>query len=324
MAAFPWLRSNETRGLSDATRAGLEREYLGAKSHALWKELCRRLGRVATTEEKLRFAAKIYSEQPAYGSHWGDQTLLDQMIFDIIGLDVRGTTEKMRKRGLEEEAIAANRQRVQRELAFRKIHGPDVLFIDTPPTRRPIRRDGQESGPEHGPRFLLTPGFEFGRILSRIDPKPGELLVDLGAADGAPGVQIGITRPGVRYIGYEYDNIRLENGGKTAERLDLKDVSLVHQDMLEHDFRIPAADYYYAANPGTRELYIKILSDLKRNAVEHKKPFLFITAGVEDKMRLVDNESSWLREIHFTQEGEEDSYIRYFIFKPEFLAESSR
>jgi hypothetical protein len=115
---------------------------------------------------------------------------------------------------------------------------------------------------------LQTPYLEIRTLLAMLDPKPGQTVVDLGAAYGRIGLVLGAHYPEVKFLGYElvagrvYEARRLLGGRKCDQAL------MIETDLARRDFRPQPAEFYFLYDFGQRDAIEKILGDLRGLAAE--------------------------------------------------------
>jgi SAM-dependent methyltransferase len=121
--------------------------------------------------------------------------------------------------------------------------------------------------------------------LDRAKPAQGARILDLGSGYGRVGFVLGLLRPDVDFIGYEYVEHRVEDSQAVANRAGLPRTKFVTQDLARHDFKIPEADVYYLYDPFSRETYGSVLNQLIE--IGERVPITIITKG---------RANSWVRE----------------------------
>lgn len=98
--------------------------------------------------------------------------------------------------------------------------------------------------------------------LQTLQIKDGDKLIDLGSGFGRMGFAIGLLRPEVRFVGYEYVGHRVDQCNELAERAHLPNIYFVTQDLSAKDFQIPLANIYYMFDPFNPETYGFVLDQL--------------------------------------------------------------
>ena len=141
----------------------------------------------------------------------------------------------------------------------------EILEID-------YQRDvGMFASPTQSERLYEGAGIgvqtSYATILIAIDelaPLAGQTIIDLGSGYGRVGFIIGLLRPDVEFIGYEYVPHRIDVSNAVAKKAGLeKSVKFFTQDLAASDFRIPEADIYYMYDPFSQETYEKVFAQLK-------------------------------------------------------------
>lgn len=99
--------------------------------------------------------------------------------------------------------------------------------------------------------------------IHNINPAHGACFIDLGSGYGRVGLVVGLLRPDIKFIGYEYVDFRVQVAQSSSERLGLKNhVHFLTQDLSSKDFQIPEADIYYMYDPFSAGTYSHVLSQL--------------------------------------------------------------
>lgn len=123
--------------------------------------------------------------------------------------------------------------------------------------------------------------------LREIHPQQGARIVDLGSGYGRVGLVVGLLRPDMEFVGYEYVPHRVQISNDSCERFGLQERVLFYtQDLSEKSFRIPDAEIYYMFDPFTRETYQHVLAQLVE--VSRRQRIVIVTKG---------NARHWLQEI---------------------------
>lgn len=123
--------------------------------------------------------------------------------------------------------------------------------------------------------------------LREINPKQGSKLIDLGCGFGRLGFVIGLNRPDMQFIGYEYVAHRIENAKECAKNLNIENqIQFKTQDLSEVSFKLPIADIYYMYDPFSADTYRFILQQIIE--ISKKQSVMIATKG---------NAKDWLHEI---------------------------
>lgn len=114
--------------------------------------------------------------------------------------------------------------------------------------------------------------------LREINPAKGSRFIDLGSGYGRAGLMVGLLRPDMDFIGYEYVPHRVEISNASAKNLDLQShVHFFAQDLSALDFKVPDADIYYMYDPFTKETYQYVLDQLQ--IIGQRKSITIATKG---------------------------------------------
>lgn len=130
--------------------------------------------------------------------------------------------------------------------------------------------------------------------LREINPKEGAKLIDLGCGFGRLGFVIGLQRPDMQFIGYEYVAHRIENAVECAKNLNIEaQIQFKTQDLSEKSFRLPIADIYYMYDPFSAETYRFILQQILE--ISKKQPVMIATKGnAKDWLHEISSKNDWL------------------------------
>ncbi len=139
------------------------------------------------------------------------------------------------------------------------------------------------------PQDLLTPYIHLRNILSEIQPRPGETVVDLGAAYGRLAFVMARHSPETQFIGYEYVGERVDEFKRCGARHHLPMAKMNHQDLLAPHFRLPKAEFYFLYDFGETTAIETVLFQLKKMA----HPFTLIARGRHSRA-CIDHSHSWL------------------------------
>jgi hypothetical protein len=101
-------------------------------------------------------------------------------------------------------------------------------------------------------------------LIQQISPAQGASFIVLGSGYGRAGLVVGLLRPDMEFIGYEYVEHRIEVSVRAAQRAGLSNrVKFYSQDLADPDFVIPVADIYYLFDPFTEDTYTHVFTQLK-------------------------------------------------------------
>jgi hypothetical protein len=123
--------------------------------------------------------------------------------------------------------------------------------------------------------------------IANLNLAQGCRFIDLGSGYGRVGLVLGLMRPDIDFIGYEFVDHRVSIANSSSEKLGLSDhVHFYTQDLSHKNFQIPEADIYYLYDPFSKETYEHVLSQLVE--IGKKRPITIATKG---------NARGWLLEI---------------------------
>lgn len=145
------------------------------------------------------------------------------------------------------------------------------------------------------PQTLQTPYHELAEILLFLNPEPGTRFVDLGAGYGRLGIALHDLAPESSFIGYEYVQERVEEAHRIFKKLELKNAQIFCQDILQENFLIPRADYYFIYDFGFPP---QIREVLKRLEKMNQKQNLMVIARGKGIRSQISQEHFWLGGVH--------------------------
>lgn len=123
--------------------------------------------------------------------------------------------------------------------------------------------------------------------LREVQASQGTRFIDLGSGYGRVGLVVGVLRPDIDFIGYEYVKHRVDISNESTAKFGLQGhVHFFTQDLSEKNFRIPDADVYYMFDPFSKDTYQHVLNQLVE--VSRRQRIVVVTKG---------NARLWLKEI---------------------------
>jgi Putative methyltransferase len=125
--------------------------------------------------------------------------------------------------------------------------------------------------------------------LRYLNPSKNSRFVDLGSGYGRVGLVVGLLRPDIDFIGYEYVEGRVDIANKTCANLSIDQHVHFHtQDLAAQNFQIPPADAYYIFDSFSDETYAHVLARLQEIAQGKK-----ITVVTKGNARIWFKNSNW-------------------------------
>lgn len=130
--------------------------------------------------------------------------------------------------------------------------------------------------------------------LREINPAQGTRFIDLGSGYGRAGLVVGLLRPDIDFIGYEYVPHRVDIANSSVKNLEMQShVHFFAQDLAALDFKIPEADIYYMYDPFTKETYTYVLDQLQEIG-RHRKITIATKGNAREWMDEFQNRAGWL------------------------------
>jgi hypothetical protein len=134
--------------------------------------------------------------------------------------------------------------------------------------------------------MISTPFEVLKKISDFINFKENSSLIDLGSGHGHPSFVFRTLNPTLKITGYELVEAKVIGARKSANRLGLKNVYFETQDLSDHNFKIPHADYFYMHNPFNQEVANQISK--KMFQLKKEKPLTVISTGGRELTPLLD------------------------------------
>jgi hypothetical protein len=144
-------------------------------------------------------------------------------------------------------------------------------------------------------KTLLTPYTEIRTLLSQLDPKPDQRIVDLGAGYGRMGFVIGRHFPDVHFIGYEIVEERVEESNRCLKKFNYLKVQMRVADLSAPNFKPVEADVYFLYDFGSRVAIEKTLFDLR--GIARNRPIQVVGRGRASR-DAIEREHPWLSQVH--------------------------
>ncbi len=125
--------------------------------------------------------------------------------------------------------------------------------------------------------------------LRYLNPAKNSRFVDLGSGYGRVGLVVGLMRPDIDFIGYEFVEGRVSIATNTSQNLGIDQHVHFHtQDLSSKNFQIPPADAYYIFDSFSDETYVHVLTRLQDIALTKK-----ITVVTKGNARLWFKNANW-------------------------------
>ena len=151
------------------------------------------------------------------------------------------------------------------------------------------------------PQVLNTPYVELVQLCRMLRPSQNEMVVDLGAGYGRLGLVLHSFFPETKFVGFELVESRVEEGRRILEKWKCKNAQLLCQDLMDEDFKLPVAQYYFIYDFGKVSHIRRILEKLEKYA-DHSH-FKVIARG-KGVRSIIEHEHKWLttlNDVHHEQ-----------------------
>ncbi len=152
------------------------------------------------------------------------------------------------------------------------------------------------------PQALQTPYPEIRMMLSILDLKVGQTIVDLGAAYGRMGLVIAVFHEGVDFIGYEVSKERVQEGNRVYDQFhashsvsNAKSIQLLQDDISHTRWNLPDADVFFIYDFGDLESIIRVIDRLKKLAT--RKSIRVVGRGRRTRDH-IERHEPWLSQVN--------------------------
>lgn len=156
---------------------------------------------------------------------------------------------------------------------------------------RPAAGSAPQTWSHLSTQSFQTPYVEIRGILDLLNPKNGEIIVDLGAAYGRMGFVLARHYPQTRFYGFEIESARVQEAQRVMSEHNIDPSSMVAMDLTRPTFKLPKANYYFIFDYGHELDVRKTLDDLKEIARQH--PIEVIARGRLSRA-LIHSDHPWL------------------------------
>lgn len=171
----------------------------------------------------------------------------------------------------------------------------------------PAIHDGAQTWVGLDPQTLNTPYAVLQHLCSILALKPGELVVDLGAAIGRLGIVMNQCAPNSRFLGLECVKERVNEANRVYQNLGIENSTCIKQDLFARDFELPEAEVYFIYDYGRHDQINTTLVQIERMSC--KRPIKLVARG-QATNRLISLNHPWLELVY---EGE--SVENYKIYQ---------
>ena len=154
---------------------------------------------------------------------------------------------------------------------------------------------------------FLTPYTELREIVERLQPRPGETFVDLGAGYGRLAHVLAANFRGVEFVGYEMVLERCLEAERVLKLRGYHQNTMLCQDLSRPDFQPRAAAFYFIYDYGTTAAIRKTLEDLRLIAQVRS---ITVVARGRATRNLIDREQPWLSAV-----VKPEHYDRYSFYR---------
>lgn len=165
----------------------------------------------------------------------------------------------------------------------------------TESTLRPAAGQAPQTWAHLSTQAFQTPYVEIRGILELLNPKAGEIIVDLGAAYGRMGFVLARHFPQTRFYGFEIESARVQEAQRVMLEHNIDPSSMVTMDLTRLTFKLPAANYYFIFDYGHEKDVRKTLEDLKDIA---RQGSIQVIARGRLSRALIHSDHPWLAAVH--------------------------
>ncbi len=141
------------------------------------------------------------------------------------------------------------------------------------------------------PQVLNTPYDELLELVASLAPRPGDLVIDLGAGYGRLGLVLHALYPEAHFLGLELVRERVDEGNRVLRLHGCARAELMVQDLTAEDFMLPPAQFYFLYDFGKVGHIRRTLAQLAALA-DHSR-FTVIARG-KGSRSIIDLEHPWL------------------------------
>jgi hypothetical protein len=144
------------------------------------------------------------------------------------------------------------------------------------------------------PQSLQTPYTELRWMLSVLNLKPGQTIVDLGAGYGRMGLVMHTHYPDCNFVGIEIAKTRVDEGNRVFKNHQAMHAILLHADVASENFEIPDAEVYFIYDLSRLKTIKLVIDRLKERS--RKKSICVIGRGRATRDQIERNEP-WLSQM---------------------------
>ncbi len=141
------------------------------------------------------------------------------------------------------------------------------------------------------PETIQTPYSELLRMTEKLDLRPGDKVIDLGAGYGRLGILLHKLHPRVRFQGIEFVPERVAEGQRVYQLQGLDPDTLCIGDLTREEFMPELADHYFVYDFGKVPHIRHLLHKLSRIADSRK---FSVTGRGKGIRSLISHEFPWL------------------------------
>lgn len=151
------------------------------------------------------------------------------------------------------------------------------------------------------PQTLNSPYTVLRRMCELLKLKPGQLVVDLGAAMGRLGIVMHQCAPGAYFLGLEYVIERVAEANRVYAQWGMGQARCETQDLFARDFELPQADVYFIYDYGQHAHINATLRLIEFMSCQ--RPLRLVARG-QATNRLIELHHPWLEIIYEGQGAE--------------------
>ena len=148
---------------------------------------------------------------------------------------------------------------------------------------------------------LQTPYSEIVAMVQKLNPKAGDVWMDLGAGYGRVGLILGFLCSDVQFYGYEFIAERVNEGNRIRQDWQIKNGELLQADLIQDQMDLTKGDVFFIYDFGSRSDVYLVLEKLKSVAAQRPIQVIARGRGVKNWILM---DFPWLSQVNSPQHFE--------------------